>query len=169
MRKFFVPLLIAGFMLPAFAAPRSIEDFDPIKMTSEEFEITCSTAQYTANDAVDGIHVGTMKGTITGVIVTDKHSQEPTFEIFIFTTAYVPTADADEMDISDADNENCIGVITVDTWKTGKSNSVAHLTGLNIPLAYSGTAYYWQMRTTDTPDPDTTSDYHVKFIGIEGP
>jgi len=131
--------------------------------------ITSGTA-YAAGDAVGGL----MKfedvvdgegghGEIRKVVITDKGAQNAAFDLVIFSGTFTPTANDAELDISDADLLNSLGVISVGsgTYVSFKDNSVAtYVCNPPFPFVLGAgvTDLYTQAKTEGTPTYTSTSD-----------
>lgn len=137
---------------------------------------TISAGAYSALDAVGGkltfanaAPVANGKGVINSVTIIDDDKESAALELWLFSQDFTNTADNAAFDPSDADLENCIGVIEISTahYKTANDNGVATVpyVGIEFQCTNGGTSIYGQLKCTATPSYTATTDLTVK-LGI---
>jgi len=126
---------------------------------------------YAAGDAVGGLLTFANAGRVSGgggviknMIIVDDDSEKGSLELWLFNQTFTPTADNAEFTVTDADLENCIGVITTvnGDWFSAADNSVADV---EVSKRYdlTGTSMFGQLVTRGTQEYTAVTDLTVKI------
>jgi len=129
-----------------------------------------AAAIYAAGDAVGGLltfanaaRVSGGGGVIKNMIIIDDDKETGALELWLFKATFTPTADNAAFTVSDADLENCIGVISTANgdWFAAANNQVADVeTSKRYDL--TGTSMFGQLVTRGTQTYTATTDITVK-------
>jgi hypothetical protein len=126
---------------------------------------------YAANDAVGGLltfanaaRVAGLGGVIKDMIIIDDAGQNAELELWLFNQTFTAMADNAAWAPSEADLENCIGVIsTLDgTWRAAGAHSVCDV---EVAKRYDlvGTSIFGQLVVRGTPTFAAVDDVTVKL------
>lgn len=135
---------------------------------------TIGTVAYTANDAVGGtltfanpVRAVNKGGLIKTALLIDDDKEDAATDLVLFSAAFTATPDADAFDVTDADLENCIGVIQFGTadYHDFNDNSIAVIQNVDLAFTASGTSsLYGQLVTRGTPTYTAVTDLTVKLV-----
>jgi len=107
------------------------------------------------------------EGDITKLVIIDDAKQGAILDLWLFDQTFTAEPDNDPFGPSDADLENCIGVLHVAAadYEDGVDNSVATvLIDMAFTLVATGTSLFGQLvNPTDTPTYTATDDLTVKI------
>jgi hypothetical protein len=136
---------------------------------------TVTVGAYSAGDAVgDGLEFEDVvssfapEGEIMGLILIDKAQQDKEMDLWLFDRAFTATDDNAEFDPSDADIDNCIGVIHIATtdYIDAKDQGLAWV--VPEPKAFrledQQTSLFAQLVTAGTPTFAAVDDLTLKLI-----
>ena len=104
-------------------------------------------------------------GVIMSVMVIDRADQGINLDVVLFKAAFTGTADQAAFNPSDADLQNCLGSILVDTWGNFSTNQVGIVRNLGFPYWAPAGILYFQCVTRGTPTYAATDDLRVA-LGI---
>ncbi len=98
---------------------------------------------------------------------SDGQAHSP-MELWLFNATFTPTADHDEFTLTKAVLLTCVGVIkwAASDYTNAKDNAIALVTPQNfvIESATTGqTSLFGQLKTTGTPDYDSTTDLKIRL------
>ena len=128
---------------------------------------------YAAGEAVGGLLTFTgavdgtvLSGTITKVVIVDDDNEKSPLELVLFDRTFTATADNAAFDPTDADMENCIGVVFITTaaYSSFNDNSVATVVDQPLDIVLAGTSLFGQLITRGTPTYTATTDITVKLV-----
>ena len=126
---------------------------------------------YAAGDAVGGLltfanaaRVSGGGGVIKNMIIIDDDKETGALELWLFNQTFSATADNAPFTVSDADLENCIGVISTvnGDWFAAADNQVADVEA-SKRYDLTGTSMFGQLVTRGTQTYTTTTDLTVKI------
>jgi hypothetical protein len=134
---------------------------------------TIDTDAYTAGDNVGGLLTFASAarnsgggGVIKNMIIIDDAGQDAELELWLFDRTFTAGDDDDAWAPTEADLENCIGVITTsgETWRAAGTPSVI---SVEIAMRYDldGTSLFGRLVTRGTPTYAATDDLTVK-VGL---
>lgn len=140
--------------------------------------LTVSTSAYTAGDVVGGLLTfevstenGARSGRVVSVLLTDDHSQEEQFVLYLFDQAPTTIANDAAYAPTIADLKKIIGTVTVATadWTTINGNDWALLGGhedaeMKIPFVTNDGNVYMYAVATDTPDYNAATDLTITLV-----
>jgi len=135
---------------------------------------TITAGIYSAGDAVGGLltfaaaaSVYKGEGDITKLVIVDDAKQDAILDLWLFDQTFTAMVDNAAWAPSDADLENCIGVlhIVAADYEDGSDNSVATLEcDFAFTLVAAGTSLFGQLVSpTSTPTYAATDDLTVKI------
>jgi uncharacterized membrane protein len=136
---------------------------------------TIDTNAYADGDALggkltfaDAVIDGANSGLIVAATLIDDAKQNAPIDVFLFAADFTPTADNAAWNVSAADLEKCIGVISIGAsdYRSGANRSVASVTALALPIALAppATSLFAQMVSRATPTygaSDVTLKLHI--------
>jgi len=140
---------------------------------------TVTAGAYTAGDAVGGLltFAGAARypgggGVMKNVFIVDDAGQDAELELWLFNQTFTAIADnAAWSGVSEADLENCIGVVSTETsdqgWMAAGTPSVCDI---EVAKGYNlvGTSLFGQLVSpTDTPTFAATDDVTVKVMLLQ--
>jgi len=139
---------------------------------------TVTVGAYTAGDAVGGLltfanaaRVSGGGGVVKGVLIIDDAGQDAELELWLFNQTFTAMADNAPWAPSEADLENCIGVVSTATsdqgWMAAGTPSVCDI---EVAKRYDlvGTSLFGQLVSpTDTPTFAATDDVTVKVMLLQ--
>lgn len=144
-----------------------VTSFAPVLRISQTPTVSTSPA-YTAGDAVGGLltfanaaRVSGGGGIIGSVTVVDLSQQRPSLELVLFDQTFTSSSDNAAFDPTDGDLGNVLGVVAINSWSNFNDNSVATVSGVNLPFDLTGTSLFGQLLTRSTPTFVGTSDIIV--------
>jgi hypothetical protein len=138
----------------------------PVVRFPETPTVSTSPA-YAANDVVGSVLIftGLRSGTLQGITITDKNSQNVDYVLTLFESAPTTTfTDNSTFTLDDADLPKIIYETTlsgVADRKAFTNNSFHQLLNLDDPLIATGRAIHGFLHTTGTPTYNSTSDITV--------
>jgi hypothetical protein len=149
----------------------------PTKLISAKPTISAS-AIYAAGDAVggllefeDALGAFAAEGEIIGAIVIDDAAQDAALDLVLFNQSFTAEGDNDPFDPSEADMENCLGVVAIAAAEyldtdTGPSVARAAASKFPVPIVLDDdvSSIFGQLVTSGTPTYDATDDLTVKLI-----
>jgi hypothetical protein len=103
---------------------------------------------------------------LTNVLIIDDAGQDAELELWLFNQTFTAIADNAAWAPSEADLENCIGVISTvgSTWRAAGTPSVVQIECTRrIDLVSGGTSLFGQLVTRGTPTYAATDDLSVKI------
>lgn len=146
------------------ATPVSVTNQIPIRFdtaiitTSITRPTEATPTTYTANDVISSssstptlltfanVGVANQRVNITGCMCTSSVKQAllPDIDLWLFKVAPTAINDNATLSISDLENENCVTVLNMNSWRFSSNNCRCDVYGLNIPitLASNDTALY---------------------------
>ena len=135
---------------------------------------TITAGAYAAGDAVGGLLTFAQAASIykgdailTKIVIIDDAMQDAILDLWLFDQTFTPTADNDPFDISDADLQNCVGVlhIVAADYEDALDNSVATVEcEFDFTLVATGTSLFGQLvNPTDTPTYAAIDDLTIKL------
>lgn len=131
-------------------------------------ELVIGTAIYISGDAL-GAKASFPNvpehGTIMSVVLVDRDSEDVNTDIVLFSRDIAGTADHDPFDPADAELQDCVGAILIDTFKAFSDNSIRLTDNVGLPYWAPEKILYFQCVTRGTPTYTATSDVRVA-IGI---
>lgn len=154
----------------------------PVPIASAETTIALTPA-VTAGAYVDGDAVGGLLtfanaarssgggGVIKNVVIIDDAGQDVALELWIFDRAFTPIADNGAWAPTEADLENCIGVIsTEDSGQGWMAAGTPSVVDIEVSRQYSldGTSLFGQLVTRGAPTFVATDDVTVKISLLQG-
>ena len=125
------------------------------RRVSDTLTRPANTTQYAAGDQVSdstsaptilnfadiGVYDGISDKNASGVILTatcicsKAETVKPNLELYLFTLSTITVNnDNAAWAPTDAELNDCIGVVVFNSWKVGSGNSIAFVKGLNIPF-----------------------------------
>jgi hypothetical protein len=131
-------------------------------------ELVVTAGAYTAGDALGAASQFNSvpdHGTIMSVMVIDRADQGINLDMVLFSRSFTGTADNDEFAPSDADLQNCLGGVLVDTWKNFSTNQMGIVDNVGLPYWAPEGILYFQCVTRGTPTYAATDDVRVA-LGI---
>lgn len=134
-------------------------------------QLVIATGIYASGDALGAKssfpNVGS-RGKIVGATVVDADPESDNFDIVLFRKDINGTSDHDLFDPTDAELQNYVGVVLVDTWKAFNDNAVGSTgpTFEHVPYWTPGGILYFQCVTRATPTYTATTDILVS-ISVE--
>ena len=134
---------------------------------------TITAGAYSANDACGGLltfanaaRVSGGKGVIQSVVIIDDDLEDSELDLVLFDRTFTAMADNAAWSPSDADNQNCIGHITIGAEKycDGDDNSIATVVNCGLAFTLSGTSMFGQLVIRDGNTYTATDDLTVKIV-----
>ena len=133
---------------------------------------TITAGLYDAGDAVGGLltfaqaaSVYKGDGEVVKVVVIDDGKQNAELDLWLFSETFTAMADHAAWAPSDADNQHCIGHITIlaTDYSDGADNSVATKEcSFEFTLVDAGSSLFGQLATPDTPTYTAVDDLTIK-------
>lgn len=131
-------------------------------------ELVIGTAIYISGDAL-GAKASfpnvPQHGTIMSVVVIDRDSEVANLDVVLFSRDIVGTADHDPFDPTDAELQDCVGAVLVDTWKAFSDNSIGVVDNVGLPYWAPTRTLFFQLVTRATPAYTATNDVRIA-LGI---
>ena len=136
---------------------------------------TVTAGAYTAGDAVGGLltfplaartNISEGGSILTNVLIIDDAGQDAELELWLFNQTFTAIADNAAWAPSEADLENCIGVVstTGGIWRAAGTPSVCQIECTRrIDLVAGGTSLFGQLVTRGTPTYAATDDLTIKI------
>ena len=129
-------------------------------------DIAVDTAIYASGDALgekNSFPNVPEHGTIMAINVIDRDSEAVNMDVVLFTTDIVGTADNAAFAPSDAELNDCLGAVLVDTWKTFSTNTLGVETNIALPYWAPAGRLYFQCVTRGTPTFTAVTDVLVSL------
>ena len=136
---------------------------------------TITAGAYSANDTVGGLltfplaartNISEGGSILTNVLIIDDAGQDAELELWLFNQTFTAIADNAAWAPSEADLENCIGVVSTSgsTWRAAGTPSVCQIECTRrIDLVAGGTSLFGQLVTRGTPTFAATDDLTIKI------
>ena len=136
---------------------------------------TVTAGAYTAGDAVGGLltfplaartNISEGGSVLVNVLIVDDAGQDAELELWLFNQTFTAIADNAAWAPSEADLENCIGVVSTvgSTWRAAGTPSVIQIECTRrIDLVAGGTSLFGQLVTRGTPTYAAVDDLTVKI------
>jgi hypothetical protein len=139
---------------------------------------TITAGAYSAGDAIGGLlefenaaSVYQQSGIIRNVVITDRAKQSVAMNLWLFNRSFTPTVDNAAFTPTDADLDNCIGVINfvAANWFPAAASSVATTTALIPPFYFKlqdpgDASLYGQLVAVGTPTYAATNDLSITLV-----
>lgn len=139
---------------------------------------TGSTSAYTSGDCYGGatelanaVRVAGGSGTILAAFCLDKDNDRTSIDLVLFDRTFTSAGDNNAFAPSDADMENCLGVLPINVyntvWPGTPLNAIASMYNVGVPIVCNGTSLFFQAVLRAAPTKTTTTDLVFMFIILQ--
>lgn len=137
---------------------------------------TISTSAYTSGDCLGGLQTvtGAVRASggsaqVLSVNIIDKtQAQRAAMDLLFFDRSVTVAGDNAPVTMSDADMENCLGVVPIvgynTAWPGTPLNSISSNVGVNLPVVCNGSDLFVQAVVRATPTYVATSDLVFIYV-----
>ena len=126
------------------------------------------TSIYTSGDALGAVfQIPNVPehGTIMSINVLDHDSENDNLDVYFFKASIAETSENGAFSPTDAEMENCLGAVLVDTWKVQEDNGLGVVDNVGLPYWAPEGILYCQAVTRGTPTYTAVTDIEVS-VGI---
>jgi hypothetical protein len=137
---------------------------------------TITAGAYSAKDAVgdrlefaNAVRATPLSGIIQSITVIDDGNQAAELVLTLFDQAFTATGDNAAFDPTDADLQNCIGIVRINTadYQSFADNCVATTPPIGLPIVLAATTLYGQLMCVGAPVYTATDDLTIKVHIIQ--